>query len=670
MEDIYRGIRQTDQPAPERVVIEDSLSLDLDDGLLLSRLSSKIDDSRQALEKNLKWWEKGKLAEDIWGGRHIDENELYPWQTEYMNPVIFRNIETIIPIAVSRIPAPEALPGNQTDQSKALSLDLEDALEYRAKKEHLRSKIRLAIRHLFLYKLGCIKTVWDPNIGLNGDIRYEVIHPSRIYAFDYTTPDQDSLEFFVELIEESVHVMVKKFPGKKEEIYQLAGIKDPATEDKKVTYQEVWFTFIGQDGAPQEGVLWRYGGEILGKTKHPYWDWGGEDRGMIDEFGMESDSKVYRNFMDNPSKPYSFFNYLNLGKQLIDDTSLLEQVWVLQKNVNKRGMQITDMADAAQGKDVFSTDGIKDEEIDQITPDPNEDIRVSGDVRTVHAHIPGVPPPEALFADRNANVADIDNVMGAHSETRGERRGTETATGRSILREGDYGRIDDLVQEAIENGVDRIYQQSAQLMKRFYTEDHFIKLVGRDGSVTFKTFNRDAIEDGMEVFVQPGSSLPVDKLSKRAEALELSAGNKIAPDDLFDRLGWDDPVETALKTVVFNTEPAKYAQIIASGQKFSEVITQEAQAAQQAQAQAQAQAQPAAPAAPGMEAGAEARIPAAPEAGGEMEQAMGDAANALAQMRAFAESEKFQMLTPEQQQGFMDQMQMLNERAKELGGGA
>jgi hypothetical protein len=691
------------------ILLEDILSIDLNEEELNKSLDAKIAASRSYYKNTLDFWKKMEEAENIWLGHQLDEEEMYPWQLPYVDNVIFRDIETIIPIAVSRVPAPQAIPAKDTPESKQLAADLEKQLEYgfSMRRENMRSKVRMALRHLMIYRLGVIKWLWDENLGEAGDYTFKVIRPTKLYAFDHTTPYPNKLDFIVELVSESAKQAAKKFPNKRDELYQMLDIKRESDEDKTFTYEEVWFSYFDKEGLPQECVLWRYKDTILKKMKNPNWDYKGEEApieppapmmtpqapemgvaqqrmgvppmggamqppgmpmqgmapmGMPEETGVftppmelaEAGKPVFRNFLENPEKPYIFMNYLNLGKQLVDDTSLLFQSWPMQRTSNKRGMQITEMADKAQGKLAISTDFITAENAELITDDPKEHIIGTGNVRDGVVTLPGQGPDASLFNDKVHNLTEIDNLMGTHSTTRGERNEQETLGGRQILREGDFGRIDDLVQEAIEPTFAKAFQVATHLMKLRYTEPHYAKLTGTDGQFDMVTFSQDSIEDGIEVMVQAGSSLPVDKVFRRAEALELANSKSIALDDLYERLGWDNPKESALKVLAFNMNPMVYAQVLSSGQTFTEAMA----------ANPNLLAPPMMPGQPGQPGAAPPEGAPQEEQGGEQE--LAEAEQTLKRLQEFVQSDKFQQLSPEEQQQVIDQMKEYNETVKKV----
>jgi hypothetical protein len=244
--------------------------------------------------------------------------------------------------------------------------------------------------------------------------------------------------------------------------------------------------------------------------------------------------------------------YDQMGEMPIDVTSRIEQVIYLQDNVNKRGKQISDIADHARGKNVFSSDsGMTKSDIELIDMgDPNQDIFVDGRVNEVWSFIPGVEEQEMTRSR-------VFSKMGAHATTRGEREADETATGRQILREGDFTKQDDEVEDTINTAAEQMADAAMQMIKLRYTEDHLVKILGEDGVVVFERINQDYVEDGMEITVAASA---VDKLRRKREAFELAGISMTDPLTFFEDIEVPDPKERAERLMIFTMSPEMYHQ--------------------------------------------------------------------------------------------------------------
>jgi hypothetical protein len=121
----------------------------------------------------------------------------------------------------------------------------------------------------------------------------------------------------------------------------------------------------------------------MGKMKNPNFNYGG------------------KNLFDRPKKPYIPINYLTFGTHWVDNTSAIEQVWWLQAGVNRRGFQINQNADEANGHVVISKKAMEAGDAQNITGDPKERIMVDAeDVSKAFAVVGGQQLPNAILSSK------------------------------------------------------------------------------------------------------------------------------------------------------------------------------------------------------------------------------------------------------------------------------
>ena len=602
MEDFYG---EQDAPAvgtvvrqPDTVTMRaDPLKLDLDDSDLIKVIDDRIEQSSTFYEKELDLIKRRERNRAYLEGKQIDEDKLKKYHTRYIDNLIYEGENTIKPIALSRLPDLFVKPSQDSEESKETAKDLTAVINSDVRKRENRKVLGLAFKHHPVYLTGVMKAIWDPQRGDDGDYRFKVVHPDNV-VMDHTsaTNDPNDMDFVAEATEMSAKEVIMRFPDKEEEFLNaVKKVKRGFDEDKekdmasKVKIWEVWFTWWDTKADEEtgekkwerlEGVIWKYDKVLLGKMKNPYWDWEGKPRLFKYELGKKREltedevrsavfgeqegvveDVLFYNFFKDPQKPYFFMGYDQLGEYPIDYTSRIEQVILLQDNVNKRGKQISEMNDRAKGKHVFSTESGLDkpmlEEMDMDNPD--EDILVDGDVGNVHTFIPGTPAPAQLYQDQFLERQKVFSKLGVHSTTRGEREPgpQETATGRQLMRESDFGRIDDIVTETINPAAEWMASWAMQFIKMFYTKTHLRKLVGQDGDVIFAKIKRDTIEDGMEVTV---SASGVDKLERKREAYERARMQLTDPLTFFVDTDASDPIGRTEKLMTFLTAPELYIQ--------------------------------------------------------------------------------------------------------------
>jgi hypothetical protein len=316
----------------------------------------------------------------------------------------------------------------------------------------------------------------------------------------------------------------------------------------RVDYHEVWFTFFDDEGNKGEAVAFKYEDLLLDYGLNPNYNY--------DTQGSKS------NFFDAPQKPYIIFNFLQLGKWAMDDTSLTEQASTLQDVLEKRGRQIVDSADQAAATRIFNTMQIKASDAEKYVGNPRQNILVKGDVRTAFARFPAPDLPRYVLEDKYDARREIDNIYGTHAPIRGEKTESPTLGQEVLSQRTDLGRLQPL-SEALEKGATQIYQHITQLYKVYAKEEHIRKYAGDDGKTVFVQFASDKIEDGIQIRVRAGSLKAEDKMSDRNEAIELAKiGGRIDPLTFAEKWHIERPREFAKRLVYFLVDPQKYIQEI------------------------------------------------------------------------------------------------------------
>ena len=579
-EDAYLRHEEIEEKPQFETLSHGVLELDIPDSDLIRVLDMKQRESEDFFDNKLDLDKRRKKNNDYWRGKQIDYGMFHKWQVPYVDNVIYRDVETIIPIAISKVPDIIVSPASEDPEKIKRAKALQKVLDFTVKQRHVRQVLRKATRHSLLDFIFVIKARWDK---IKQTFVFEAVQPNKL-ILDHTATRTDfgmsseAFDYIGEWIEEPLKVVISKFPNKKQEILDRTsgGIKQENARQlaNKIRYQEIWFTWHGEDGTPIEGLLWRYKDLILDKMRNPYWDYEGQERAIaIDPItGNLIKKAVQFNHFEQPKKPYIIMNYQYTGVSgPIDDTTPVEQALPLQDVVNKRGRQITELADKANPKKIIPADFISKEDAVDITDDPGETIVGEGSVRDGFTHVPGIPPNPVLFQDLVSNRLEIDNMIGAHATTRGERVPEESGIARQITREGDFGRIDDMVLSLIEPATDEMANWMVHFIKVFGTEEHFTQVLGEAGQSEFVEFDRDSIDDGLNITVKAST---VDKTERRSTATQLASAGSIDPLSLFEDLDAKNPIERAKRLTAFNADPsgATYMQLILGDQEGAQAL--------------------------------------------------------------------------------------------------
>lgn len=583
----------------DAITIRDPLSLDIKDEIFTKVLKARREESKNWFNSELDLEERVKRNLKYAAGKTVNTKELKDYEGKWQDSIIWESGQQIRAIAFSKMPDIIVKPGKEGDESQKTAEDVSKVVDTDLKRRERREVLQMAFEHEPSYLRGIIKWRWNPELGKNGDYDYEWVLPDDVVV-DHTakTNDQRDMDFIAQNLHPTLQELIMRFPDKKDEIIEEAkrdGVqtdangeipdKGMATKVKEVW--ETWFTHYKKHEDKYErieGVVWTYRTKVLKKIKDPNWDWGGEKRlfsykteiteddlresittgAEIEGYREES---IFRNYFENPEKPYIFINTELSGKSPINETSRLEQLVLMQYTLDERGKVIAEKL-KNRTKHIFSgTSGIKADDIEEMDlNDPDEDIFLKdGKVGDLHGTIAPDLPTVQEFKDYD----DTRNRMFAKAgtfATRGEIQ-SDTATTNQIAREADFTRADDLVDKTINYACEKMARAALQLMKLRYSEEHFVRVLGDDGKTTFQKIHRDMIEDGMEVSITASGT---DKLKAERRAMDMAKMKLIDPHTFYKDIGASDPMGRTMKLMLFLQSPAEYTAKYGMGLESSQ----------------------------------------------------------------------------------------------------
>jgi len=573
----------------------DTLTLDTSDTVLIEFFDRKIKLSEAWYEKEKDLSKRQKMNEEFLFGKYKKKMKNKS-DSGYRDNVLYEAESTIKPIALSRMPDLLVTPGNDTEQSKKSAEKLTDIVNSDIKKRDNRRVLNIAFKHVPIYFFGVIKARWNPKLGKYGDYEFYNVHPSKIIIdHNCRTNNLVDAEFIAEKVSMTVKEATMRFPKTKDELLALMNINPDDTQKEKkmstkIQVYEVHFVWYEEtDGGytPIHGVAWKYKTMILHKMKDPNWDWEGDkivfqydDTGkkkpltgelatdMFQTNVQTIQETTYRNYFDKPEFPYYIMGYDQYGSMPIDETSRIEQSIPLQKNIDDRGDQIKRLADTSLGRHVWSTgSGMKKEDLEELDMDDTSKYAlVNGSLSESHKFIPGEQPSPALFNDLNMSRDRLFGKMGTNATTRGIKE-SDTATTSQILREADFGRIDDIVEDTINPAAEWMARCALQFIKLRYTKDHMRKILGKDGETIFQSLANDEIENGMEVIVHASG---VDKIQRKREAYERAKMQLTDPLTFFEDAEVSNPKERTERLLLFMKSPDLYLTKYVQGLETTE----------------------------------------------------------------------------------------------------
>jgi hypothetical protein len=520
----------------------DVFDLALKDSEILALTNKMVADS-EAYWNSINLPEIRKKNLDYWKGNQVDKDRLYAHQVPYVNNRIFPSIDTILSTVNAQMPHPEVFPDQKTQTSTLLAKDIEKGLLAYCENNRVDITFQYATFHLLTERIGWIKLRFDEGIGKHGEIVTEYVLPEDIIVDKDAKPGTNP-RFIAQNLTDSLDDLIDKFPEKAEDIKKHFGIirGTKGQLGKMVGYKEIWFTYRDK-GKAQEGVFWKVDNLILGKMRNPNWNYKGSN-------------EFKHNFLQAPLKPFINLNYLNSGRTFIDDTSAVEQAIPMQDVLNKRGRQIVENADQANSGWVISSEAMTADNAAQLIGDPNEKVLVSAaDVRTAVNRMGAPALPAYVIEDKLDARQEVDNVFATHNVTRGAESGNKTLGQDQIQVSQDINR-QNRITKAIEDAADRYYKYLLQMMKVFYTDDHWFMINGSNGQFDNVVLRNDIIKDGNDVRVKSGSSLPLDKEAEKNLYMTLANKGLIDPLTLMEELGVQDPEDKLERLVMWSLDPA------------------------------------------------------------------------------------------------------------------
>lgn len=519
-------------------------------------------------------WESSSSIWDIISKTYTNNLKAYTNNPEWLSTLskkkskvrdnrIFVNTEAVINSVIANPPKPNIIPGRDTETSKTLASAQEKYFQIKYNDRNVKESIRKGLRNLYFSRIIILKPFWD--ISLN-DFNVKALDP-RSVRFSKTSTKEDDSEFAIEEITDNAQSLIAKFPAKKKEILSFCKTseEDIAVNNPEIKYKEVW---IG------DNFICKLGDIILCKLKNPYWDWDGiqitqEENNLIQgdvsletkrstlynaKIRQSADPKFkeqayYYNHFDKPRKPYIFATMFNNENTPIGQTDFITQAIPLQEDIDETKRNITENAKIVNGIIKVDSSVMSQADANKIRFETGG-VLWGKNIATGVTRETGSPLPNFVQMNLEDSRKEIDDLMAASSAFRGVREGQETRGGRLALIDQSFLRLNELVQ-VIDYVNNELFNWFYQLAKVNYTEHHYAKTLGYDRATEVLTLTQDDFEDGTEVRVIPGKTLPEDRQFKYEQAQKDFELGVLSPVDYLTIASYDNPSEKARNKVIY-----------------------------------------------------------------------------------------------------------------------
>ncbi len=489
-----------------------NLTLNKDDGILITAINQAISESKSLKDemdkigaRNIAYWKSGSVE---------NFNLYHQKKSKIVVNRIFTDVETSIPILSAEPPEPTIV--NAPDNNIQEKLQKACSIAYEVKYK-MQQNLQQLIRQWYLNRIAIWKYKWDKEYGFCT----ERVLPKKM-GFDKRASEKYKCEYIWEEIEDSVSNIINKFPDKQKQIEDILGENKGNT---KIKYTEFW-------GGYGEWVCWKYQNIIFDKKKNPNCNYlqsqqvDEEGQPIAGEMVFDTDNNVFT----QPEFPYIFLQVYNFGNEtgMYDETSLIEECIPIQDGINSIERQIFDLN---EGLKRVWTGEIEDNKAQELV-NQTGDLFVPADPNKF-GQVQSGKPDASQYNHLTHLLSEIDNIMGMHSTTRGERASQETLGGRQLLKGSDLGRLD-LIVRNIEQVMEDWYNAYLQMVKVYAIEAEVLN----DGKDEVIELRSEDIVPGIRVMVKKGSTLPIDKESRMEQAIQLWGAGAIDPYTLMEEMGY------------------------------------------------------------------------------------------------------------------------------------
>lgn len=533
--------QRTALTTPDEITLTQTpLSLPLSDEVILQTLSFAEQRGKEA-RTQLRLDERTNTNVNFWKGQQVSSTGLDArYQEMHIDNISRQNLENKIKLATGYTPdifvVPPDRQGFNTEAADHIQAYMRDRFDSNTNKRLLKN----GLRKLDLEFTAIIKCRWN---GKYQRSEYDLLDSkdvlfgegSRIYEDGFTI---EGTHVIFHYIEEETQQVLNRFPKKANDLLEILGAQGQQIPSR-IVYTEAHFDWYDQQGNCNQGIACRYGTIILDSFTQPYYDYKTEQI----------------NFFDRPRKPFILFTYANLGESPYESTTDFEQLIPLNRIINRRRRQITEISDRAVPKLAFIGGAMTKELAENISPNPNEAIILSDqyegdDISKALSVIPAVPPSPILYSDlvdlrnrANAITATQATTMGAPGPT------AESGVSKQISREGDMVTSDDISGITLERVMYEMSSWEMQFMRLFCDDDRPpYRITNGEGETQYVQLNREKIETDIQVAVRASST---DKATRRADAIQLLGAQAIDPYSLLEDIGVRNPRERLRRLVAF-----------------------------------------------------------------------------------------------------------------------
>lgn len=527
--------------------IIDALSLSMSDEELI-KLSKEWERNHQGYYPKIEY--RAKQNEKYLVGEEVETG--LGTQKKVASNLIFESQQTFKAQALAKNPEPVVWSDN-TPEGMEASNQIKAMLQYKADTMVLRRKLGMALDQWSINFIGVLKHGWDKK---GNDFKTESRNPKNFVWDRHSYIDETGRyvgEFLGERCPTTAKKLVELYPKAKDYIT----LKVDGKMGTPVTYTEWW---------TDEYCFYTFEQIVLDKHKNEFFNYATEEENSEEEqnkYDLEAVTVTPgKNHFSIPMMPYSFLAIFNLQQQPHDITNLIEQAIPQMDRIIARDLQVT--KNLRNGNNSIAVSGQAfDVETARQAANALEDgdpvLVPNGQVEQAIKRLPASPLPSGILEAQEVDKQMLRQLFGVYGITPQKPTEQTTARGQILNQDQDSSRIGGTVGEALEQLADNVFNWWLQLMYVFYDEPHYGAILGLGKSVEYVQIINSNINRQFVVSVSPNSMTPHDEITEQNTALNLWDKKAIDPLNLYKRLNFPDPNESAKMLMLFLTNPQQYA---------------------------------------------------------------------------------------------------------------
>jgi hypothetical protein len=466
---------------------------------------------------------------------------------------IFEAEETFIPQALSKNPEPVVWSDN-TEEGKEASNMIKAMLQHKADTMGLRQKLGTMVRHWSIYFLGVVKHGWSKEYN---DITTDIRKPKNFILDPDGYIDEFGNycgEFLGERIATTGAKMIELFPDKKDYIV----IRTNGKLSSATTYTEWW---------TDKYCFSTFEDIVLDKHKNEFFNYDIEEQNSLDDqikYGIEEKTVTPgKNHFASPRMPYTFLSVFSLQEQPHDITTLIEQSIPNQDRIVERDLQITKNLRTGNNSLAVSGQSFTAEtarQAAQAIEDGDPILVPDGRVNDAIQRLPASALPSGILESQQIDKDTLRSVFGTLGLSASKPNSQTTARGQILNTEHDSTRIGGGMGDKLEQVADNIFNWWLQLFYVFYDEPHYGAIIGSGRAVEYVQLINSNMNRQFVVSVSPNSMQPKDEITEQNLAIDLANKGWLDPLNLFKKLNYADPMETAKMVTLYKLDPMSYYQ--------------------------------------------------------------------------------------------------------------